>query len=544
MDTTAQMILKRKHQIETDSVIESIKKGSSVRKIIDWVTPGGGKSTLPIIAGKLIKAGLTDALCWVVPRQSLQDQGERNFLDPVFRDMFDHQMIIRASTNDENPCRGLSGFITTYQAIGVCNSCLDFVFKRNRMILVLDEFHHVEHEGIWHKALQSLVNDAEYLLLMTGTLERGDGKKIAFMPYVRAGYGDKPNLQPNNETAIVQYSRRDALAEKAIIPLSFHLSDGHAKWIDMDGLERESDISKAPKDIASQALFTAISTGFADELLQAGLQHWQKIKKYNHKSKLLIVTANYELAQITANSLSMMGLNSEIATSHESKQAAQAIKDFKSDKLDILVTIAMAYEGLDVPDITHIVCLTNIRSTPWIEQMVARSVRVQKDIPYESQAGYIFAPDDVFFREIVKKIEKEQLPFVQKAFKVDDDEQLSLFTDNENNEENPFKIQPLESNLNGHREVYLGNTLLKKEDNVTYKPVTVQQELTPTEIETNLRQKIQKHVSKYCFAHDFKHEDINREIKEKFGKSRKDMTISELKRVYLWVQKTYYILYF
>lgn len=534
---------KRKHQTETDSVIESIKTGSSVRKIIDWVTPGGGKSTLPIIAGKLIKTGLADALCWVVPRQSLQDQGERNFIDPVFRDMFDHNMVIRKSTNDDNPCRGLSGFITTYQAIGICNSCLDFIFARNRMILVLDEFHHVEHEGTWFKALNSLVNDAAYLLLMTGTLERGDGKKIAFMPYNDIGSGFKPDLQPDDKTAIIEYSRRDALAEKAIIPLSFYLSDGQAKWINMDGIERESSIKKAPKDIASQALFTAISTGFADELLQAGLKHWQKTKKYNQKSKLLVVTANYKLAQITANSLSMMGLNSEIATSHESKQAAQAIKDFKSDKIDILVTIAMAYEGLDVPDITHIVCLTNIRSTPWIEQMVARSVRVQKDIPYESQAGYIFAPDDIFFREIVKKIEKEQLPFVQKVLVVgNDDNQLSLFDTKNEDDYYKLKIQPLLSNLNGHREVYLGNALPKKEDNAIYKPITVQQELTPTEIETSLRQKIQKHVGMYCFNRDEKHEDINREIKERFGKGRKDMTISELKQVYIWVQKTYYVM--
>lgn len=535
--------MQRKHQIETVSAIESIKKGSSAHKIIGWVTPGGGKSTIPIIAGNLIEAGFADALCWVVPRQTLQDQGERNFLDPVFRGMFQHNMIIRKSTNDENPCRGLSGFITTYQAIGVCNkNILDFIFCRNRMILILDEFHHVEHEGIWFNTLESLVKNAAYLVLMTGTLERGDGKKIGFMPYDEIGKGYKPNLRNNDKTITIEYSRRDALAEKAIIPLSFHLSDGHAKWIDKSGLEMECDIKKAPKDIASQALFTAISTGFADELLQSGLQHWQKIKEHNPKSKLLIVTANYKLAQKLAEKLSGMGLNSGIATSHESKKAAQAIKKFKTNSLDILVTIAMAYEGLDVPDITHIICLTNIRSTPWIEQMAARSVRVQKEIPYESQAGYIFAPDDIFFREIVKKIEKEQLPFVQKTSKMDGDEQLSLFTDNENNEENPFKIQPLESSLNGHREVYLGNALPKKKDNVKYKPVTIQQELTPTEIETSLRQKIQKHVGMYCFNRDFKHEDINREIKEKFGTGRKDMTISELKRVYAWIQKMYYVL--
>ena len=527
------MIKKRKHQIETEDITDNIISGSSVNKIIGKITPGGGKSMLPIIVGKLIKAGFADALCWVVPRQTLQNQGEHNFLDPVFRDMFQHNMIIRSSTNDENPCRGLSGFITTYQAIGVCENCLDFIFKRNRMILILDEFHHVEHEGTWFKSLQSLVNNAAYLLLMTGTVERGNGKKIAFISYDEIGSGYKLNLQSDNKTAIVEYSRHDALAERAIIPLSFYLSDGHAKWIDMDGFEKESDISRAPKDIASQALFTALSTGFADELLQTALQHWQDIKKYNKRSKLLVVTANYKLAQKTAKKLSKMGFNSKIATSHKSKQAAQAIKDFKSDNIDILVTIAMAYEGLDVPDITHIACLTNIRSTPWIEQMIARAVRVQKDIPYEHQAGYIFAPDDVFFRKIVKQIKKEQLPFVPKVF--GSDKQISLFDDRK-----PLMIQPIGSNLSGYREVFLGENRPKMNETVSYKPAMVQHMLlTPSEQENKLRQKIQKNVNQYCFDYDLKHKDVNREIKKKFGKARKNMEFSELEKVYNFVQKEF-----
>ena len=519
--------MKRKHQIETENTKDGIIAGSLINKILCKVTPGGGKSMLPIIAGKLIKAGLADALCWVVPRQTLQDQGERNFLDPAFRDMFDHNMVIRASTNDENPCRGLSGFITTYQAIGVCRNCLDFVFKRNRMILILDEFHHVELEGTWHKALKQLVKDAAYILLMTGTLERGDKKKISYIEYDEIGSGYIPKFEDNDKTKVIEYSRADALSEKAIIPLSFHLSDGQARWINLDGIEMESSIKKASKDIAPQALFTALSTGFADELLQAGLQHWQEIKKYNKKSKLLVVTSNYKLAKITANSLAMLGLNSEIATSHESKQAAQAIKEFRGDKIDILVTIAMAYEGLDVPDITHIVCLTNIRSTPWIEQMVARAVRIQGDIPYESQAGYIFAPDDVFFREIVKKIKKEQLPFVPKVFELEN--QLSLFQ-----KKNPFnapKIQPLSSNLNGYREVFVGNG-------------NSIQPLTPSEIETALRLKIEKHVRKYSYNNDFKFGSVNREIKKKFGKGRAQMDIPDLEKVYQWIQSAYPINYF
>ena len=62
-----------------------------------------------------------------------------------------------------------------------------------------------------------------------------------------------------------------------------------------------------------------------------------------------------------------------------------ALKEFQArraawllGKLDVLVTVAMAYEGLDIPAVSHLICLTRIRSTPWIEQMTARANRIDR----------------------------------------------------------------------------------------------------------------------------------------------------------------------
>jgi len=41
----------------------------------------------------------------------------------------------------------------------------------------------------------------------------------------------------------------------------------------------------------------------------------------------------------------------------------------------ILVTVAMAYEGLDAPEVAVVAALTHIRSQPWLEQMTARNAR-------------------------------------------------------------------------------------------------------------------------------------------------------------------------
>jgi len=236
--------MKRKHQIEFESVIDDIANGSRVRTIVVHVTTGGGKSSLPIIASRLIDAGLADVISWIVPRKSLQDQGERNFMDPFFRDMFGHERLIRSSTNEDDPCRGLSGFATTYQAISQDEGktvLMDFI--RRRHVLFLDEFHHAEEDGEWHESLRPLVKRAEFLVLMTGTLNRGDGKRIAFLPYGHVAAseaegstisinfeegistysetGDRPGVMTTGggTLSIIRYTRRDALEKQAIIPL-------------------------------------------------------------------------------------------------------------------------------------------------------------------------------------------------------------------------------------------------------------------------------------------------------------------------------------
>lgn len=516
----------RKHQKELQQIVDDIIAGSKINTIYVNATPGSGKSMLPIIIGKLIKAGLADAAAWIVPRKALQNQGEHNFLDPYFRGMLHHNMAIRSSTNDINPCRGLDGFVTTYQAIiSDGDQTVLSEFRNKRYIVIFDEFHHVEDEGIWFNAINPLYKMAAYRLLFTGTIERGNGKKIAFIPYKARSDGFEPDIKDNETTATIEYSRDDALSEKAIIPLNFHLSDGHAKWINKDGALRQSNISKAPKSISSQALFTALSTEFADELLLLALKHWTELRKWNRSARLLVVATNYEEAKKILKKLDGRGFRAEIATSHESAHAIKSINKFKSGITRILVTIAMAYEGLDVPEITHIVCLTNIRSVPWIEQMTARAVRIDRKAgPYEIQTGYIFAPDDIYFREIVTQIQKEQLPFVGPEPEM----QMGLFPKEDGAED--IQIKPLKSNLNGYRKIFLGGPVDPMFD---YVPET------PSEIEAALRDQIEAHVRQFSFINRYNPKRLNAEIKRHFNKGRDSMTSNELEVVLAHVKRVY-----
>ena len=515
----------RKHQKEFQQAIDGIIAGSGVRQILVHVTPGGGKSALPLIAGKLITAGLADAICWVTPRKSLQDQGERNFIDPVFRVLLGHDLAIRSSTNEISPCRGLNGFVTTYQAIGMDeNRTVLGDFSTKRYALVLDEFHHIEEEGVWFKALAPIVEKAAFLILMTGTLSRGDAQPIAWVRYKNS----RPVLDTSETTAVIRYGREAALRERAILPLEFTLADGHVEW-EKNGQHKSGKLSERIFD-AGQALFTALSTEFSDTLLDNGVAHWKRYRpqRPNSKPKLLIVTANFDHAKKITERLKGQGLYAEIATSHDSPKALRNIHEFKFGQLNVLVSIAMAYEGLDVPQITHIVCLTRIRSRPWIEQMIARAVRIDPQAgPYETQKAYIFAPDDFLFRQVVERIKSEQLAVIQELQEVERGER-------EDNGEGTVRepdVIPLGSILTGERTFSIGGVL----GGAGYSTIPE----TPTDIEHGLRKQIEEHVKEFSFKNYYKIERINAEIKDAFGKPRAEMSLSELRSTLVFIRDAY-----
>ncbi|WP_043839095.1 DEAD/DEAH box helicase family protein, partial [Muricoccus aerilatus] len=105
----------RSHQQRLAGVIEAIATNQTgARDILAAVTPGGGKSLLPVIAAsRLIAAGVVDRICWVVPRDSLRLQAEEAFADPYWREALRHSLSVRAADNTPDPSRGLAGYITT-----------------------------------------------------------------------------------------------------------------------------------------------------------------------------------------------------------------------------------------------------------------------------------------------------------------------------------------------------------------------------------------------------------------------------------------------
>ncbi|TDH62718.1 restriction endonuclease subunit R [Dankookia rubra] len=429
----------RSHQQLLAGVVEAIATGQTdLRDILAAVTPGGGKSLLPVIAAaRLMAAGVVERVCWIVPRDSLRLQAEEAFADPAWRDALNHAVSVRAAENAPDPCRGLQGWITTYQGVAAAPELHAAEFRCHRTLLVVDEVHHLPAEAVpdapeeaaWSRAILPLLETAAVRLLLSGTLERADGRPILWLPY-RKGQGTRTRevdlAAPG--FAVIGYSRAQALAEKAVLPVDFGALDGEAEWLDEERRRTGPHPVSGPPEVGRAALFTALRTGFARDLLRRAFAATRDLRAERRArlglpasetamglGKLLVVAPDQENARHYLAWLrdwlprGQAETAARIATSDE-RDAQEVLAAFRlRPEPSVLVTVAMAYEGLDAPSVSVCAALTHIRSRAWLEQMIARATRVDFAAgPYESQRAVVLHPDDLLFRRFRERIEREQ----------------------------------------------------------------------------------------------------------------------------------------
>ncbi|WP_442918988.1 DEAD/DEAH box helicase [Methylobacterium sp. WSM2598] len=567
----------RSHQRALAELVAAIAGGAAaeVTDILAAVTPGGGKSLLPVIAAaRLIAAGTVRRVVWVVPRDSLRLQAEEAFADPAWRAALGHALSVRAADNTPDPARGLSGYVTTYQAVAAAPSLHLAEMRRSDTLLVIDEVHHLPALGgevpegeaaAWSRALLPLFQHARLRLLLSGTLERADGRRILWLPYRDGEAGRAP--VPDTAApgwAVIGYSRAQALAERAVLPVQFGALDGEASWLEGGRADGQARVGphrlsgSAPRATTRPALFTALRTGFARALLHEAFLATRRLRAARRAArglgpgeaarglgKLLVVAPDQASAQSYLAMLrgwmpaGQAARDARIAVSSE-PEAHAALASFRlAPEPAALVTVAMAYEGLDAPEVAVVAALTHIRSRPWLEQMIARATRVDPQAgPYGEQHAVVFHPDDPLFARFRARIEAEQGAAARRTRSISAAPRDPLPPRGEEG------IVPLESNALGLRYAMLrpGPALALVRPEMPADPP-----LPPSAAERQLRRRVAALVTAQAvedeaelrlprtgrLAHRY-----NAVLKRLFGnKARTAMTVAELEAALAWLER-------
>lgn len=387
----------RKHQQECIDICNEIISGEPIRRVYIDAHPGSGKSGDSALFAKHLIGHSADKICHVAPRRSLVYQIESDMLDPLF----DTGRVIRAADNGPDPSRGTNGFAVTFQAIASNADNLIADFRRHRYILVLDEHHHCSDDGSWEAPVKKLMELAVLTVFMTGTAFRGDGGPISFFPY-KNGRMDKVN---SRHVRHVTYTRRDALEENAIIPVKIDLVDG-------SGVYHKGSETITYSTMAREHLKAATRGDYAFQILDAKVLEFMTYRADYPMAQMIIVGPDIETSRAYAAHIEDRWCQC-VAVDSKMPDSAEIIGRFRKNEFPILSSCNQAYEGLDAPNTSHMIILTNIRSEPWLVQCINRATRNR---PWKDFA-YITAPADREFQRFFRSWlwEQEQVLGDQEA---------------------------------------------------------------------------------------------------------------------------------
>jgi superfamily II DNA or RNA helicase len=236
---------------------------------------------------------------------------------------------------------------------------------------------------------------------MSGTLSRGDGGRIPLVAY-----------DENQEAKVhIRYNRRDALKDRAILPLSAKRFDGRA-FYEHRGQSVTAEISTAPHREQARALKTALlDHDWVETLVMEAMRDWDQYRRTVYASKAIVVCHSQDRAKKAMRIIARNFPDARpVLALCDEPGSDQRIRDFRRGPANVLVTVKKAYEGLDVVDATHLVYLGDARTTEFLDQVFARVTRVnyQCGLPWEQQEARIFVPDDRKTREYLDKLFEEQ----------------------------------------------------------------------------------------------------------------------------------------
>lgn len=365
---------------------------SEKKTIVAAVTPGGGKTLMAALhANELLDAGVVDRVVVACPRDSLRNQFVEGFHCP---DRSLHRRLASEGNKHLSQVKMFSracGNVTTYQAIVAAPEKHRRQVAGGRTLLVLDEPHHMaeDDKASWTRAVAPLVAAAERVLLMSGTLFRDGGERIPFVPY-------DDELRP---VVDIEYTRYQALCEGAILPSQVRLIDATSSY-EHRGVHKSFMLSQAPRGEQARALQNALADAtWVDGLLTRALDDWTVHQRKNWESKAIVVVRSQLEARRVMHVLQNRypGATSVLAISDE-PDARAVLQKFRQRKGrgDILVTVDMACEGLDVPSATHLVYLSDKRTRGYLDQVLARVTRNDAECGAEPgrQVANVYMPRD------------------------------------------------------------------------------------------------------------------------------------------------------
>jgi superfamily II DNA or RNA helicase len=358
--------------------------------------PGAGKSLFAAMATRtLLDRGHVTRVVVVTPTDHLTHQWADEaanvglYLDPEVK------------TEPDRQRRGYDGVAVTWAAFAqgrAARAHLELALEEPTLF-VFDEVHHAGDHATWGMACSALVKSvpsARYLNL-SGTLFRSNpGQRIAPVEYLP---------DPDDEGHLIAVADTEIYVEELV-------KQEVLRGLDLFGFGSEvsyidpttGEVLHGDLGVAGERKEIEVALHSDDAWVSKFLDEWlrhldnQSLALDGHPVKGLVVARDQAFALKYRDMLEELrpGLRVWLARSDDGPAAKQALEDArKSRHTGVLVSVNMASEGYDNPDLTTIAYLSNVTAGLRLAQIagrVMRPTRTEKDAG-RNLTGTVWLPD-------------------------------------------------------------------------------------------------------------------------------------------------------
>jgi superfamily II DNA or RNA helicase len=393
----------------------------SDRHFLINAAPGAGKTIAACtIAKKLIDEGLIDRVVVIAPRVEVVKQWKEDFKKVTGR--FMGKVTGGADDIETDVC-------ATWAAVQGLQDAFQAVCQSSRVLIVCDEHHHAAVAAAWGDGADSAFSDARYVLVLTGTPVRSDGKKSIWMAYDDAGQINQP------EEGSYTLSYGDAVDLGYCRPATFHRHEGHFT-VDLDdgeqvhvsstkGAQLTPTLKRIPGlqralnfyRLACTPQYEADNVTPRSDGYQGTMVDWASAKLNDLRHRMgnaggLVIAPSIGMAEYMVELIEKMEGERPALVHSQMANADGRIEAFRHTDKRWIVSVAMISEGVDIARLRVLIYLPSALTELAFRQAIGRVVRTAG--PDDDTRAYVVMPSFDILEEFARRVEEEMSPSARK----------------------------------------------------------------------------------------------------------------------------------
>lgn len=388
------------------------------------VVPGGGKSRCVPLMYDAMGRGNRHGLIWIAPRRILQAQSVDASLEGIDGKGTAGLRIapdLRSYSKDVH-----QGFATNYA--NLARNVHEHIKAAQTMrspLIAADEVHHLKvdstspREPGWSRAFRLFDEafDNAHRLFMSGTPFRSDGHPIYGAHYIEHGMAadaDTWHWQLDRDApgvTHIRYPRGLGIQENAVLrirpfwfdgPVSFHREGrGQCEFPSLVAAEQAA-VELKDRTLATAAKETFLNPWVSSVHKPMITRAYKDVVRYREEypgAQLIVTLTRQDACEHFAEWFTGTFGEPAVVACADTPDAAANVERFRTGEVNVLFTVAMAYEGMDAPRATHLVHLGGYRSLGWLMQCLARVWRYGPSDWSSDRICHLYAPADMRMQE-------------------------------------------------------------------------------------------------------------------------------------------------